>query len=171
MPRSSSEITLEELTQRSDAIVHGVVTETGSRWDMEHNEPITVTEVRVLRWIKGGDAPTVTIRERGGQVQDRGMWIAGTPRFAVNDEVVLFLESHPERPGAYRTYSLSQGLYRVRHGIGAVAPTVVRDLDGMGLVHWNDSGEMLMEHGSQEAAVDLEVFVDYVKRLVTEGAR
>jgi hypothetical protein len=162
------QISLEEMTQRSDAIVHGVVTRTGSRWDMEHDEPVTITEVRVLRWIKGGDAPTVTIRERGGQVQDRGMWVAGTPRYAVNEEVVVFLERHPERPAQYRTYSLVMGKFRVRHGIGTVPPAVVRDLDGVGLVRWDESGEMEIEHGDQETAMHLETFVDYVRRLVDE---
>jgi hypothetical protein len=165
------ELSLEEMTQRSDAIVHGVVVESGSRWAMDDNEPVTVTRIRVLRWIKGGDAATLTIRERGGEVQDRGMWIAGTPRYAANEEVVVFLERHPMRPDEFRTFGMVMGKFHVQHGLGSVPPSVSRDLEGVGLARWAEDGTMTVEHVDNEPAMHLETFVDFIGGLVRGGAR
>ncbi len=165
------ELSLEQMTSRSDAIVHGVVVSSGSRWAMDDNEPVTVTELRVLRWVKGGDAPTITIRERGGVVQDRGMWVAGTPRYAPNEEVVVFLERHPMRPDEYRTFGMAMGKFRVSQGIGSVPASVERDLEGVAFARWAEDGTMTVEHPGNEPAMHLETFLDFVAASVRGGAR
>jgi len=168
------ELSLEEMTARADGIVHGVVVSSGSRLVLEEGrsaEPHTITTIRVLRWLKGGNAPTVTIRERGGTVQDRGMWIAGTPRYAANEEVVLFLERRPDRPDEFLTFGMVQGKFRVQPGIGDVPSSVSRDLDGVGFARWADDGTMSVEHPQAEPAMHLETFLAYVDGLVTGGFR
>lgn len=165
------EVSLERMTAESDAIVHGVVVSSGSRWVLDENEPHTITTVRVLRWMKGGDAPTITIRERGGEAQGRGMWIAGTPRYAMNEEVVLFLERRPNRADEFRTFGMIQGKFVVHHGIGSVPSSVARDLSGVGLARWAADGEMIVDHSNNEPAMHLETFLGFVEGLVTGGAR
>jgi hypothetical protein len=167
------ELSLEEMTRRSDAIVHGVVVESGSRLVLGEGsaEPHTLTTVRVYRWLKGGDARTLTIRERGGQVQDRGMWIAGTPRYTANEEVVLFLERRPERPDEFRTFGMVQGKFQVQHGIGDVPSSVSRDLEGVGLARWAEDGTMEVVEGANEPAMHIETFLAFVGDVVRGGAR
>jgi hypothetical protein len=168
------ELTLEEMTARADGIVHGVVATTGSRLVFtEHQgvEPHTITTIRVLRWLKGGDAPSVTIRERGGVVQDREMWFSGTPRYAVNEEVVIFLERRAERANEFRTFGMITGKFQVRHGIGDVPSSVSRDLDGVGFARWADDGTMSVGQAQPEPSMHLESFLIYVEGLVGRGTR
>jgi hypothetical protein len=166
------ELSLDEMTQRADAIVHGVVVRSGTRTVMADDGSAqlqTITQVRVLRWLKGNEGTTVTIRERGGESQDRGMWISGTPRYAANEEVVVFLERWADRPD-FRTFGMVQGKFQVRHGLGPVPASVSRDLEGVGLARWADDGAMSVVPGQSEPAMELETFVRHVLRVV-EAAR
>ena len=44
------EVSLEDMSARSDAIVHGVVETSGTRWVLDDNEPNTITTIRVRPW-------------------------------------------------------------------------------------------------------------------------
>ncbi|RLB54420.1 MAG: hypothetical protein DRJ42_09200 [Deltaproteobacteria bacterium] len=167
------EVSLEDMALRSDAIVHGVVVSTGTRlvMDDEGAEPHTLTTIRVIESLKGDLGSTVIVRERGGETQGRGMWIAGTPRYAVGEEVVVFLERWTTRPNALRTFGMIQGKFRVRHTLGGGPASVERDLDGVGFAQWADDGTMSVEHREAGPAAALDTFLAFVEGVVHGGGR
>ncbi|MBX7190624.1 MAG: hypothetical protein K1X94_01115 [Sandaracinaceae bacterium] len=165
------EVPFDRLARESDAIVHGRVLRTGSRLvlDAGSARPHTLTEIEVFEPIKGAVGDRLVVDEIGGTVQDRGMWIEGTPRFRRGEECVLFLRALPD--GHFRTYAMAQGHFEVRPGVPGVAPTVVRDTSAVGFASWAQ-GTMQIQPGTI-ASMPLDAFLDYVRDLAetTGGAR
>lgn len=159
------ELPLEELIQRADVIVHARVIDSRVRLEMRENalEPQTLTTLEVIEWIAGPGGQTVQLRELGGVWQGGGVRYEGTPEYAVGDEVVVFLERRPEAPHDLRTLALAQGKFTVRHGVPGVPSSVSRDLSGIAFARWADGRQTVSEPG-QEAAVELGVFLDFVRR-------
>src|SRR5438105_2388677 len=85
--------TIEEMAQDSAYVVRGRVLSTSAAWDEKHERIFTNTEIEVLDQIHGAsDSPRrITVRTLGGEVGKIGMKVAGTERFTVNEEVVVFL--------------------------------------------------------------------------------
>lgn len=152
-----TEVSIEDMAADADAIVHGTVEHSGTRMALTSRgqEPHTITRIRVREWLKGpADEPTVTVREIGGEWKGGGMEIAGTPQYERGEEVVLFLERHPEHPGTYRTYAMIQGKFVVVHGTPGVPSTVHRDLEAVGFARWTETG-MRVEHGDGGPSMQL----------------
>jgi hypothetical protein len=165
------EVPFERLAAESDAIVHGRVLRTGSRLVVDETgaTPHTLTELDVYEPIKGSVGARIVIDEIGGVMQDRGMWIDGTPRYHRGEECVVFLRALPD--GSYRTYAMAQGHFEVRPGVPGVAPSVVRDTSVVGLVSW---AHVVMEsQPGVVASMPLDAFLDHVRDLAaaTGGAR
>jgi len=166
------EYSLEELVRGSDVIVHATVVHSDVRMELRNGgmEPQTVTTLRVQDWIAGADeveGDTVTIRELGGIWNGGGLWYSGTPRYAVGEEVVVFLERRPEAPHDLRTFGMAQGKFVVGHGVGDVPSTVRRDLDGIAFARWSD-GQQTVNHPGQEPEMQLDGFVEYVRQIRAE---
>lgn len=165
------EVPFDRLARESDAIVHGRVLRTGSRLviDADGATPHTLTELDVYEPIKGDLGARVVIDEIGGEVQERGMWVTGTPRYRRGEECIVFLRRLPD--GSFRTYAMAQGHFEVRPGVAGVAPTVVRDTSAMGMVSWAN-GVMQIQPG-RVASMPLDAFLEYVRDLAesTAGAR
>jgi len=164
------EIPLDELVRDADVIVHATVARTGTQMVMREEgamEPHTLTEIHVQRWLKGSGPDRLTIRELGGDWQQGGMRIDGVPRYARGEEVIVFLERHPEHPDHYRTFQMVQGKFVVMHGTPGVPSTVKRDLDGVGFARWAESGEMSVGPFNGPAVMQLDGFVD----LIVGGSR
>jgi hypothetical protein len=164
------EVSLEELILRADVIVHGVVERTGVVWELRENdrEPWTVSRLRVLRWLKGGDGTgRVTIRELGGIWQGGGRWIDGTPTYPRGEEVIVFLRRDGDR---LRTLGMVQGKLVVRHGVPGVPDSVHRDTAGISYARWVD-GQMLVQPAGNEPAMELESLVDFIRITLEGGAR
>lgn len=162
------EVPLEDMARDAVAIVRGRVIHSGTQLVMSAGslDPHTVTTVQVLDWIKGEEeAPQVVIRELGGTYgpngQGGGMWIDGTPRYAVGEEVIVFLERDPNDPAYYRTYAMSQGKFVVIHGLPGVPAAVARDTRAIAFAQWA-SGRMTISHGGREV-MQLDAFVDLVR--------
>ncbi len=163
------EVPLEDMVVDADAIVVATVERSGAQLVLgPEAEPHTVTTLRVERWLKGPGGDRVVVRERGGIVQDRGMWIDGTPRYAPGERVLLFLERRPDRPDQYRTYGMVQGKFRIISGIGGAPDTVVRDLDGVGLAHWSD-GQMSVAPANAGQAMDLALVLSRIEAVLATG--
>ncbi len=140
-------LTLEQLADRSERIVHGRCLRTWSAWDADHQAIWTHCEVEVADPLKGGAAKTVVVSEPGGVVDGVEMTIEGVSRFERGEEMVLFLYRVPN--GLWRTRGLGQGKFRVAGGQvhatveglslpGPVRPpaarsTDLRRLDGLSL--------------------------------------
>jgi len=136
-------LTLDETVQRADRIVHATVTEMHSGRD-DAGLPATWITLQIAETLKGAQRKQLTIKQYGvaepladGSVAR----IAGLPRYAPGDEVVLFL--HPDsRRGFTSPVGLGQGCYRINRTV--VRPRVRRDVGG--------------------AATDLDEFLSTVRR-------
>jgi len=123
---------LSALTQSSDAVVHGTVKKTESRWSGDHQRIITEVSIDVSEFVKGRGAKTVVVVQPGGEVGGIGQKISGLASFAEGEEVVLFLE----RSGAekYRVAGMAQGKYRVERSSDKTAAFAVPESTGDAMV-------------------------------------
>ena len=161
------EVPLEDLVRDADVIVFGVVEHVGVRLHIGdgHNVPHTITTLRVREWIKGTGEPLVRIDEIGGVFADGqgGMAIAGTPQYAVGDEVVVFLR---RVDGVFRTYAMEQGHFTIQRGVPGVDDVVQRDLSAIGFASWA-RGPMEVEHRGR-AAMRLDDFLAHVRATIEQ---
>ncbi len=103
--------TVEELTQESTLIVHGIVQKIENQWENQDEGTInSFVTIDVFEYIKGMDESSLVIRQMGGQIGDWGDVIPGTPVFSKGDEVILFLVKHQN---SYEIHSIALGLFRV----------------------------------------------------------
>jgi hypothetical protein len=116
------------LTQSSDAVVHGTVTKTESRWSGDHKRIVTDVWVDVSEFLKGKGNKTVVVQQPGGEVDGIGQRVSGLASFAEGEEVVLFLE----RQGAerYRLAGMAQGKFRVERSSDKTMTFVVPESIG-----------------------------------------
>ena len=119
-------LSLEEMVDRSELIVHGRSVRSWSGWDAAHQFIWTHHEIQIVAWIKGRTAATVVVSEPGGVADGMELSITGMPRYQPGGEMVLFLYKTPI--GYWRARGLSQGKLAV------VADRVRSSLDGVVLV-------------------------------------
>jgi hypothetical protein len=144
-----------DLCAEADLVFAGTVTATASDWSDSSKRAI---ETRVtfadLTWLRGTPRGDVTLRFAGGTVDGLTEEIAGVPRFAVGDRVVIFA-----RDGEFISpiVGFHQGLYRVIDG-------AVIDADGQPVTH---IGGAALRRGSAPdapaAPLSLEQFLDGVR--------
>ena len=165
------EIALEDMIRDSVAIVHGRVIHSGTQMVIGDGtmDPHTVTTLEVDRWLKGdSDATTVLIRELGGTYgrngRGGGMWIDGTPRYQVGEEVIVFLGYDPDDPDYFRTMQLAQGKFVVIHGVGGAPAAVARDTAAIAFAEWTN-GRMTLRHGGRDM-IELQTFVDLIRNVI-----
>lgn len=163
------EVQIEDMIRDADVIVHGVIERSDVRLSLRagHSEPQTITRVRVTRWLKGQGGARVVIREIGGEMQGRGLRIDGIPRYAVGEEVVVFL-TRLERD-VYRTYGMAQGKMLVRRGVPGVPTRVVRDLEGIGFARWENGEMQIDEETKRPVPLALDGLVDLVDQVLALG--
>ena len=96
------------LARAADAIVIGTIgeIETVGGADGAINTLVTVD---VERTVKGSVGARVTLKQPGGQLGARGMWIAGSPHFTRGERQMLFLSA--ARDGTARTTALGLGQF------------------------------------------------------------
>ncbi len=104
---------LEELTHRSDVIVHAVVRDVVTMKD-ERGRLITETSLEVIDGVRGGKAgDVVPVHQVGGALGDQRAWIAGNHRFHVGEEVVFFGVHLPKDPRVVVPYGIGFGIFAV----------------------------------------------------------
>lgn len=170
------ELALEDMIRDADAVVRGVVERSAVRMDLRtrHLEPWTITRVRTSAWLKSSagapEAVTVEIEELGGVWNGGGSWIEGTPRYRVNEEVVVVLKR--DREGHLRTLGMVQGKFVVRRGVPGVPTVIVRDRSSVGFARWV-GGQMIVEQLRGDPAMTFDDFAALVRRMAAYagGAR
>jgi len=105
----------KEMTSRARAIVHGTV-ETKSSGILPGGRQIyTEYTVRLIdRWKGKGAGDTFTFRQLGGQVGERGYFIAGAASYELGEEIVTFLDRAHPKTGCCFSIGLAQGKYHVQ---------------------------------------------------------
>ena len=101
-----------DLIQQSAAIVIGTVNTIESYWDADTKQiftHVTVTPQEVLK----GTVPVgnLTLKQLGGTVGQRHMWIDGSPVFTRGEKTILFLDANPD--GSARVTQLFLGKFSV----------------------------------------------------------
>jgi hypothetical protein len=162
------ELALEDMIRDADAVVRGVVEHSAVRMDLRTGqlEPWTVTRVRASAWLKASarapESAVVEIEEMGGAWNGGGSWIDGTPRYRVNEEVVVLLKRDDE--GHLRTLGMVQGKFVVRRGVPGVLTVIVRDLSSVGFAHWVD-GQMTIGQPHAAPSLTFDAFAALVRQL------
>ena len=119
VPRMS----VEQMIDDSDLIVHGTVLRSWSGWDRARQFIWTHYELRVSDTMKGLPSIRLVVSEPGGIIGETAMQIAGAPRYEDGEEVVLFLNRTPI--GYLRSCGWGQGKFGVS-SLGGGAGLVVR---------------------------------------------
>ena len=99
-------VSLDELIDQSETIVHGRVTRSWSAWDGAHKYIWTHYDVAVIENIRGGLA-AMAVSEPGGSLDGVNQQFSGVVAYAAGEEVVLFLYRTPI--GYLRTTGGPQG--------------------------------------------------------------
>ena len=123
-----SRLTLEELTDRSDLVLHGDVGAVEFEWVPEKGvfTRITIAPRDVLKGERTED--TVTIRMYGGKYGDLQISMDGAPCMQSGEEVVLFLKANGS--DTFNVVNLAEGKFSV--DTSAPQPQVLeRDLTGI----------------------------------------
>jgi hypothetical protein len=125
-PRAGRATTFVAMSERAlahaaDAIVAGTV---------EHIETVgtpdgavnTLVTIDVDTAYKGAPGRVLVLKQPGGQLASRGLWIAGSPEFALGQRNLLFVVAH--RDGTARTAYFGLGQY-VLHDDAALREPVL----------------------------------------------
>ena len=110
-----AEMTDQQMTLESDAIIVGNVTQSKSQWIGK--QLVTVVDMRVSETLKGDSKTTIQVVLPGGVDLKRkipvSMTYPGAPSLRQGESVVLFLKKTELRPGAMVISGFSQGKYNI----------------------------------------------------------
>lgn len=154
---------LEEMTRRSEVIVHARVAD--QRVTREDGRIVTLTDVEVIDGLKGAKAGDVlTIYQVGGTLDGMRAWIEGAHEYQVGEEVVLFAVRHRDR---VVSYGVGVGKFRVIYD-GAFR-RVVEDIHGVVEMKRGEAGDVRMQTPTPREFPSFERFQDEVRSFVAKG--
>lgn len=156
--------TIEQLTDASDYVVRGEITETWTEVDADGNI-WTRARMKVTRTFKGPDAPTELILDSmGGEFAGQAMYIEAHAEFSPEEEAIVFLHKRV-RDGRLVPVGKFLGKYTIRR-----APD-----DGRYYARtWHPQGGLkydarFLPHPAPELRLYLDVLVDRIERRVETG--
>ncbi|MES2644998.1 MAG: hypothetical protein V4850_36265 [Myxococcota bacterium] len=119
-------LTLDQMTDAADLVLRGTVE---SLWIEEDEKGFAWTRVlvRVDESMKGNADPGdyVTVEAAGGTVGNKTTMVAGSARYSVGEETLLFLSDKPSK-GVYGTVGMGIGKFTVRPSPVDGTPLVIR---------------------------------------------
>jgi hypothetical protein len=107
-------LSLENVIDQSEVIVHGRVGRTWTAWDNAHKYIWTHHAIEVIDHLRGGGAGPIVASEPGGELNGIGMKFSGSLAYAPGEETILFLYRTPI--GYLRATAAGQGKYTVIAG-------------------------------------------------------
>jgi hypothetical protein len=150
---------LEEMTQRSDVIVHARV----AAQRVERKEQlgiITLTDIEVIDGIKGAKPGDVlTIYQVGGSLDGEHAWIAGAHKHRIGEEMVFFAVRHGTQ---IVSYGVGLGKFLVEHD-GKV-PGVREDIGDIAVMERGPDGELRYTSPEPRTAPSLDAFKERIRR-------
>jgi hypothetical protein len=120
-------LSLEQLVDQSEVIVHGRVARTWVEWDRSHKYIWTHHEIEVIDPIRGAALASVIASEPGGKLDGIEMKFSGALQYSAGEEAVVFLYRTPV--GYWRATGFGQGKYTVQPGMRVHA-----DLRGLDMI-------------------------------------
>ncbi len=155
-------LSLEDLTVRSRAVVRATVRQHQSAWDEDHKRIYSYTELSVTEVISGEAPETLLVRTLGGEVGDIGMKVSGTPRFVLDQEVVVFLRRDSMDPDDFTVVGMSQGLYRIeRDSAGRVM--AVPGAEGLAYARKGRDGQRIVDTNTEAIRIAYEALKSRVQ--------
>lgn len=127
----------DDLVQKADGIVSGTVSEVNYR--KKKGNIYTYVTLRDITVHSGlYDDSEFTFRMFGGTLGDRTVGIVGTPKFSIDDKVVLFISENGKR--MIPIVGLEQGVFKINefnseNYIVDANNNIVYDIDDKGQVH------------------------------------
>src|SRR5438067_2473926 len=122
-------LTLEDVIDQSEIIVHGRVGRSWTAWDNAHKYIWTHHAIEVIDRVRGADAGPVVASEPGGELDGMGMKFSGSLAYTPGEETVLFLYRTPI--GYWRATGAGQGKYTVIAGHKVRSNIEGRGSDGL----------------------------------------
>ena len=116
-------LSLEQVIDQSEIIVHGRVARSWSTWDSAHKYIWTHHLIEVIDRVRGAQASSIVASEPGGELDGVGMRFSGSIPYAVGEETIVFLYRTPI--GYLRAIGNGQGKFTITPG------KRVRELDGL----------------------------------------
>jgi hypothetical protein len=101
----------EQLTDASEVIVEGKITDAWTEWDPAHKYIWTHYRISVASALKGSTSASVEFAEPGGTLGDHSTLISGAIRYTVGENAVIFLSRMPN--GYLRTAGWAQGKFQL----------------------------------------------------------
>src|SRR5258708_21037150 len=120
----------DNLSIASRAIMRGQVVSIGADYDESTGFVFTYVKVKVQEVLKGNiTSRTVVLKELGGEADGHGTVIHSRPSFALQERVVLYLDTWPD--GSLRVHDQFLGKYSIARERSSGAWVVERfGLDG-----------------------------------------
>jgi hypothetical protein len=100
---------LQQLVAASDSIVQGTVESVEARY--EEKMIYTYVSIVVDDPLKGEQRRTVLLRQIGGTIGAKTVWISGMPQFRAGQQVIVFLRNRQD--GTFDVIGLNQGKYDI----------------------------------------------------------
>ena len=108
--------TKQELIEKSDAIVLGVVKDIRCSWADDHRQIFTYVSLQVLDQFKGqAFGPDLLVQIPGGTVGETTQWVSDTPKLSVGMQVILHIYMHDN--GYHRIYGWEKGALQVENDV------------------------------------------------------
>ncbi len=137
-------MSLAEMARDAMSIARGRVTAIETRAAADRHSVETIVTLDVEIWLKGGSGTSVEFAVPGGLLGRYRTIVIGSPRFAVDDHVVVFLTG--SGPALPHVVGFSQGVYHIvvppASTVGTGQPQVVGA--GMGAPAPDETGKATM---------------------------
>ena len=164
-------LTEQQMSQKADRIVHGKVVRKYTKWDAKRRRIYTYVIVAVLTNVKGKQSTQeVTIRQLGGARGELGMKVSGTAKFALGEEVFVFLEKDrfATKQTIHQVMGMSYGKYHVVLDKKSQERYLVRDLKNLSVASWNKKGKFqLNDSHNMKTLVQPQKLRTFVKKIQT----
>lgn len=130
---------VDTMDEAADLIVMGVVKGSYSqKMNIKEGKMVfTFTTLLVEKVIKGNPVSEVTIREAGGEFDNKVTFVPGVPKFSEGERVIVYLRSLGN--GNYNVYGMSQGKFSIVKEESTGREELKRDLSGLDFV--DEKGE------------------------------
>lgn len=128
----------KDLALKSDEVLVGEVKARTSFVDEKTNTPYTLTTVTVKEWLKGGAGEKeITVRQMGGKLGDKVMFVTGDAKMDDGEEVVLFLR---KGEGVRFLFAMAQAKFGVARDAATGQKIIQREAKDLAVGEFNKDG-------------------------------
>lgn len=158
------EVPLSQMARDSAMVVRARVLSQQTAWSDDGPRIITRTTLQVIDALKGAPMSHVVLQQVGGTLDGITVRIPGDAVLTPGEDVVVFLERHPDGSGDYVLAAMSFAKFRVVPTESG--PIVVRDLSGLALAGVDSDGIIRPRPGTAPTSMTYEQLVEEVSGTV-----